>query len=378
VRITAQLIKADDGFHLWSETYDRTLDNIFLVQDDIAAAVVDALKITLLGATPVAAEVNPDAYALFLQARYLFNQRSKENYEKSAQAYRQALELDPNYAAAWAGLARVTVDQAGYSYIDLDSGVEQARAAAERAIALDPALAAGWVSLARIQGSYQFNWNSAYESVQKALQLEPANSEVLAQAANVAASLGHYDQALTYAEKAVDFDPLNYAAISFLSGAYEQAGRLQEAEKTIRHLLTLNPEYVTASSNLAYILLRQGKAQQALAENENESEDFWRSLVKSVALHSLGRNAEADAELASYIELYHAFGAYQIAQIYAWRDEPDKAFEWLDKAYQQRDPGLGSLLNDSTMTNLYHDARWEPLLAKVGLQDAWKNLTPAP
>jgi TolB-like protein len=372
VRITAQLIKADDGFHLWSETYDRTLDNIFVMQDEIAAAVVDALKISLLGAAPVAAEVNPQAYALFLQARYLFNQRSRENYEKSAQAYRQALDLDPDYAAVWAGLASVTVNQAGYNYIGLDSGVQQARAAAERAIALDPGLAAAWASLAQIQGDYEFDWNGAYESAQKALQLAPANSEVLAQAARLAGSLGKSDQALAYSAQAVDLDPLNYAALNGLSSAYEQAGRLDEAEKTIRRLLTLNPGYVGAHSTLAYILLRQGEAEQALVESENEREDFWRSLAKAITLHTLGRKAEADAELASFIELNHGFGAYQIAEIHAWRNEPDDAFQWLEKAYQQRDPGLGVLLNDTSIMNLYADARWQPLLEKVGLLDAWK------
>ena len=372
VRITAQLIKADDGFHLWSETYDRTLDNIFVMQDEIAAAVVGALKISLLGAAPVAAEVNPQAYALFLQARYLFNQRSRENYEKSARAYRQALDLDPDYAAAWAGLASVTVNQAGYNYIDLDSGVQQARAAAERAIELDPGLAAAWASLAQIQGFYEFNWNGAYESAQKALQLEPANSEVLAQAARLAGSLGKFDQDLVYSAQAVDLDPLNYAALNGLSSAYEQAGRLDEAEKTIHHLLTLNPGFAGAHSTLAYILLRQGKAEQALVESETEREDFWRSLSKAITLHTLGRKAEADAELASFIELNHEFGAYQIAEIHAWRNEPDEAFQWLEKAYQQRDPGLGALLNDTSIMNLHQDPRWQPLLEKVGLLDAWK------
>ena len=381
VRITAQLIKADDGFHLWSETYDRTLDNIFAVQDEIATAVVKALKISLLGAAPVVKETNPEAYALFLQARYLFNQRSRDNYEKSARAYRQALALDPDYAAAWAGLAAVTINQAGYNYIELNSGVQQARAAAERAIALDPGLAEGWASLARIQGNYEFNWDGAYESAQKALQLEPANSEVLAQSASVAASLGHYAQSLAYAEKAVDLDPVNYAALSFLSGAYEQVGQLDQAEKTIRHLITLNPDYVGAQTTLAYILLRQGKAEDALAAAEKEAEAFWRSLAQATILHTLGRKTEADAELASYIRDYHEFGAYQIAEIYSWRNEPDEAFQWLEKAYEQRDPGIGALLNDTTMVNLFGDSRWEPLLQKVGLLDAWKAMqqaAPAP
>jgi len=374
VRITAQLIKADDGFHLWSKTYDRTLDNIFAVQDDIAAAVVDALKISLLGAAPMTAEANPEAYALLLQARYLFNHRSQENYQKSAQAYRQAIALDPDYAAAWAGLARVIAMQAGYSYIDLDAGVKEARAAAERAVSLDPGLAAGWASLADIQGYDELDWDGAFESVEKALKLEPSNSDVLVQAARLAGSLGLHAKALAYFEKAVDLDPLNYEALMLLAVAYQQAGRLEIAEKTIRHLLTLNPDFASAHFILAYVLLRQGRAELALTEGERESEAFFRSMSRALSLNVLGRDEEADAELAAIIENYHEYAAYQIAEIYAWRNEPDEAFHWLEKAYRQRDPGLGFLLNDTLLTKLYSDPRWEPMLEKAGLLDAWKAL----
>ena len=374
VRITVQLIKAADGFHVWSETYDRTLDNIFSVQDDIAAKVVEALKISLLGAAPVVREVDPNAYALFLQGRYLFNQRSQENYEKSADAYRKALQIDPDYAAAWAGLARVTINQAGYAYIDFDPGVAKAREAAQKAVALDPGLAEGWTSLAQVMGDYDWNWNAALESVQKALELDPANSEVLAQAASLAGRLGHHDDAIADAEKAVDLDPLNYAAISYLSAAYEQVDRLDDAVRTMRHLLSLNPDYVTAHASLSYLLLRQGKADDALAEAEKEPEDLWRSLSVLTALYTLGRKEEAEKELASFVQLYQQFGAYQIAESYAWFNQPDKAFEWLEKAYRQRDPGLGSLISDTSITNLYQDPRWEPFVGKVGLLDAWKAL----
>jgi len=372
VRITAQLIKTDDGFHLWSRTYDRTLDNIFAVQGEIAAAVVDALKISLLGAAPVAKESNPEAYALLLQARYLFNHRSEENYQKSAQVYRQAIALDPDYAAAWAGLSRVLTMQAGLSYIDLDAGRKEARAAAERAVSLDPGLAAGWASLADIQGYDELDWDGAYRSVEKALKLEPSNSDVLVQAARLAGSLGLHAKALAYFEQAVDLDPLNYDALMLLAVAYQQVGRLEVAEKTIRHLLTLNPDFESAHFVLAYILLRQGKAEQALVEGERESEVYFRSMSRALSLSELGRDAEADAELAAFIENYHEHGSYQIAEIYGWRNEPDNAFRWLEKAYRQRDPGLGFLLNDWSLSKFYSDPRWEPLLEKVGLLDAWK------
>ncbi|HLF30663.1 MAG TPA: hypothetical protein VI566_06490 [Xanthomonadales bacterium] len=372
VRVTAQLIKADDGFHLWSETYDRTLDNIFAVQDEISAAVVKALKVSLLGAAPLAEEINPEAYSLFLQARYLSNRRSQEDYAKSAQAYHQALEIAPDYAAAWAGLALVTINQAGYGYIDFAPGVEQARAAAERAVSLDPGLAAGWASLARIQANYDWNWSAANNSAQKALQLAPANSEVLEQAAQLAASMGNSEQSAAYHKNALAIDPLNYSAINNLSSSYEYLDRLDDAERTIRQLLKLSPNYVGGYSTLSYILLRKGEADKAMAEAEQELEHGWRSLSKAIILHTLGKQAEADAELAAFIEQYHEFWAYQVAEIHAWRNEPDEAFQWLETAYQNRDPGMGSLISDTSLRSLHGDPRWEPLLAKMGLLEAWK------
>jgi tetratricopeptide (TPR) repeat protein len=374
VRVTAQLIKADDGFHLWSETYDRALDNIFTVQDEIAAAVVDALKISLLGATPHVREVNPDAFALYLQARFLANQSNQESLEKSATAYRQALLIDPGYAAGLAGLSAVMLEQAGQAYIEFGPGVDQARSLAERAIALEPDLAAGWTSLAQIQGGYDWNWNEAYASMQQALKLEPANSEVLRRAARLAGSLGNFDEAADYLERAVALDPLNYPALSALSGAYEQLDLLDKAETAVRSLINLNPDYSSSQSNLYYILLRKGEPEQALLAADLIPEEGWRLQARACIFHTLGRREESDAELALFIDGREEFWGYQIAEIYAWRNQPDEAFLWLERAFQNRDPGMSAMINDSSLRNLHNDARWEPMLAKMGLLEAWQAL----
>lgn len=375
VRITAQLIKADDGYHLWSETYDRTLDNIFVVQDEIAAAVVEALKLTLLGeSAPKAKATNPEAYALFLQGRYWLNLTSKANSAKSAEAYQQAIDIDPDYAPAWAGLSLATLLQAGQGWIELESGVEKARKAAENAISLDPELALGWVSLGRIQGDYDWNWNASYKSMQTALELEPHASFVLAAAGRLAKRLGQLDQALAHNRQAVALDPLNQPGLDALSGSLEAVGLLQEAEEVERHLYSLNPDYDALHASLAWILIRQGKAEQALAELEKDTSDFWGNLMKNLALYSLGRKGEADKELASFVEKFHAFGAYQIAEIHAWRNDPDNAFKWLNQAFDQHDPGMASLLGDSTLRSLHTDPRWLSLVEKIGLLDAWNKM----
>jgi len=375
VRITAQLIKADDGYHLWSETYDRTLDNIFVVQDEIATAVVAALKITLLGETsPVTRETNPEAYALFLQGRYWYNLINKENMVKSVDAYQRAIDIDPGFAPAWAGLAISTLHRAGQGWIELEAGVTKAYEAAKHSVTLDPELALGWVSMSQIQGNYRWNWSESNESMQRALELEPNASYVLTEASALAKSLGRMKQAVAHARKASAMDPLNQHALSALAARLEAAGLLQEAEKIQRHLYTLNPDYAGVNSTIAWILLRQGNTEQALAALEDESDNFWRSLIEQLALFSLGKHAEADALLNIFVEKYHTHGAYQIAEIYGWQNRPDEAFQWLEKAYDQHDPGLGSLLKDATLLNLHGDPRWEILVEKIGLLEAWKTM----
>jgi len=375
VRITAQLIKAEDGYHLWSETYDRTLENIFMVQDEIAAAVVDSLKLTLLGeAAPRATETNPDAYAQYLQGRYWFNLSSEANSFKAVEAYQRAIDIDPDYAPAWAGLALATVYQAGQNYIELESGLEKARDAAERAVSLDPELALGWVSLVSIQGDYEWNWNASYDAMQKALALEPNASYVLAAAGRLTASLGQLDQAVAHFRQAITLDPLNQRAYDALASKLDSAGLLQEAEEVERHLYSLNPDYAAIHASLAWLLARQGKFEQALEENSRETIDFWGSMVRNVVLFSLGRHQEADQELTRFEEKFHTFGAYQVAQIYGWRNDHDNAFKWLNQAFEQHDPGLGSILADPTLRNLHEDPRWLALVEKIGLLDAWNEM----
>jgi len=374
VRITAQLVRADNGYHLWSETYDRTLDNIFVVQDEISAAVVDALKVSLLGEAPIATEADPEAYALFLQGRYWYNSADRQSTDKAVQAYRQAIEIDPGYAPAWAGLSMAIIHQAGQGWIDLTAGVDEAREAAQQAVTMDPNLALGWVSLGNVQGNYDWNWTSALESMQKALKLEPNASFVLQAAAGISSSLGQLDQAISLYRQARTADPLNQRVLDAFSSTLDAADLLQEAEQVERHLYTLNPDYYVVHATLAWILLRQGNAEQALAELESETDAFWGGLMRQLCLFSLGRHAEADAALASFIEKYHQFGAYQIAESYGWRNQHEEAFKWLEVAYQQHDPGMGAMLKDPTLRSLHHDPRWEALVEKIGLLDAWNEM----
>lgn len=371
VRITAQLIKADDGYHLWSDTWDRTLDDVFAIQDEIAVAVVDALKITLLGEAPRVSEANPEAYALYLQGRFFFNQGTRESTAKAQIEYEESLEIDPEYAAAWAGLAETLWTRAGYGYMDFNEGMTQARTAVEKALELDPNLATGWISLAQLLSTVEWDYAGAGKAVQRALELEPGNSVVQSSAGNYAKFMGRLDEAIAHYHKAIELDPMFHATRNQLAGAYISKGQLDAAEKSIREALYLNPQIPAAHSNLAFILSTRGEHELALAELELEIDEVWKGFQLSLTLYSMGRQDEADIALTQFIEDNKEFWAYQIADLYAFRGIADKAFEWLEIARQQRDPGFSWLLTDNFLSSLHSDPRWEPLVESVGLGEAW-------
>ncbi len=374
LRITAQLIKADDGFHMWSESYDRELQSVFAIQDEIANAVVDALRVELLGEAPKATETDPEAYALFLQGRYFFNLGDTEDWTKSVDAYQQALEIDEDYAPAWAGLAVSYNNLADYGVINPLEGHGLARSAADRAVALDPSLAAGWTSLSVIKRIYDWDWEGAETAVQEALRLEPGNVDAVGEAADVAATLGRLDEAISLSQQAVALDPLGLGPLARQGGVLVAAGRLDEAEAVKRHLLTLDPAYPSGRYSLAVVLIFKDQSEDALREINQESSAIWKDVGLPLALYALGREEEADRALRVLIEEYGAVGAFQVAQTYAQRGDLDGAFEWLERAIVQRDGGIPNLLAAPFLNMLHDDPRWESLLDKVGLLPYWREM----
>ena len=371
VRITAQLIKADDGYHLWSQTFDRTLDDVFAIQDEISAAVVAALKVKLLGAAPKSVEVNPAAYAQYLQGRYFMQRRTRKDWENAVSAYRQALEIDPNYAAAWAGLSQVLAAQAGQSYIELHAGNQEARAAALKALELDPNLAEAHAALGVIQLTYDWDWVGAEASLQKALDLAPGNAEILAQMGLLQRYLGNMDASIELNQRALDLDPLALIGYHQLGMALTWDQQLDEALVIFDRLLTMNPAFAAANLARSRILLVQGKMKEAMAAAEAEVEPFWHAYAVLINLYAQKRTAEADALLPDFIAQNEHDSAYQIAQIYGFRGDQDLVFQWLERAYAQRDGGLPEILYDPLMTQFSDDPRWAEVLKKVGLYEAW-------
>jgi TolB-like protein/Flp pilus assembly protein TadD len=374
LRITAQLIKASDGYHLWSETYDRELKGVFAIQDDIATAVVAALKLTLLGESLKVRQTNPETYAQYLQGRYFFNLRGEDNYKKAATAYQAALAIDRDYAPALAGLSKVYLEQANVGYINAIEGMVLSRSMAERAIDLDPLSAESWSSLGRILWSYDWDWEGAEEADRKALELEPGNVDVITQSARVSSTYGRLDKTIELNLQAIMLDPLSLRPLSNLGLSYKDSGRFEEAEAAFHKVLELNPQYPSSQMNLGEVLILKGDPEAGLKEIEKESSVIWKGYGLALAYQALGRESEAQEALESFIRDFGAVGAYQVGEIHAFAGNIDQSFEWLERAYSQRDGGMTALLSDQLLNNLHTDPRWEPLLDKMGLLPYWHEM----
>jgi TolB-like protein/DNA-binding winged helix-turn-helix (wHTH) protein/Flp pilus assembly protein TadD len=318
VRITAELIKADDGFQLWSQTYDREIKDIFAVQDDIALAATEALQLKLLGADgrPVAANLrsaNPEAYQAYLQANYFLGRGTGKVELSKALAYADtAIKLDEKYAPAWALRASVQNTMAEVGLTDVTGGFRNARDDAERAIALDPSLAPAYLALARTQIYYDWDWDAADASLTKAAALEPGSVEVFRMRSYLARALGNLDEAIMLYQRAVALDPLRANSHLGLGYVLYMAGRYDEARASLQKALDLNPQADFAHANLSKILLAEGKRQPALAEIEKEPTDWEKLTDQALIYHALGREQDSNAALTQLIAKHGADSAYQM------------------------------------------------------------------
>jgi TolB-like protein/class 3 adenylate cyclase len=365
VRITAQLIRAAEGYHLWSETYDRKLDDIFKIQDEIAGEVVKQLKVTLLGAAPTARQTDPKAYALYLQAVQVGRQRSPEAFTQSDALLKQVLEIDPRYAPAWDELARNFRNKASVGLVPNSEGYARAREAYEKALAIDPNYAPGHAGLGYVAMANN-DFVSAAKQFERALALDPSNLDVLRDSAFFLQSLGRIQEALAVKEAVVRRDPVNVRSLNNLGDSQRFTGQFDAAIATFRSVLSLSPDYGGAHYGICEAMLLKGDAAAALAETEQEKSEVWRLIGLPMAYHALGRKTESDAALATLIAKFEKDAPYNIAYVHAFRGEGDKAFEWLDKAVQYQDPGLSEIVVENLFDNIHSDPRWLPFLRKLG------------
>ena len=382
VRISVQLVNVADGYHLWSEIYDRTLDDLFAVQDDIAQAVVRELRRKLLGSdvtfNPTQSEVtraargrssDPEAHRLYLMARHLNDRGSARELLKAIEYLKQALERDPEFAFGWVELSRAYSTQAIQGSGPVVQVWSRSREAAEAALALEPDLAEGHSAIGWIQMNYDCDWRGAEAAFARALELAPGNALVLRRAATLAEMMGRYDEGIELCQRAVEQDPLNSGSYINLGNVFFSADRLVEAEQAYRQARDLAWGRPSVSAQLSTTLVAQNRVEEAFAEAKMEPNEAWRLWALAIVHHIAGRLLESDQALRELISKYRDEYAYQIAEVHATRGEINAAFEWLDRAYEQRDAGIIGLKVSPRVRSLHGDPRWEAFLKKVGLSD---------
>jgi TolB-like protein len=370
VRIVAALVNAADGTQLWTQPFDRQLKDIFTVQQEIARAVAQSLKVTLLGSDAKSvqgsAPSNAQAHNAYLQGHFYLVRRNVEDLRKAINYYDEAINLDPQYALAYAERAEAWIilgDLTGQR----PTTYPKARSDAEKAVSIAPALAEARAALGFVRCFTDWNFAEGLSELKRAKELSPTNPTVNDLLARIIVYLGRFDEAERQAREAVGLDPLSTVTQSNLARVLFYAGKLDEADAAARKSAELQPTGAANHRWQVLIAAQRGDGEAALREAELEPDAGFRRFELAVAHYVRGDQAAADAALADLIANSREGFAYQIAEVYALRGEKEKAFEWLQTALGDRDAGMLGVLVDPLLRSLRDDARYKNLLVKVGL-----------
>jgi TolB-like protein len=369
VRIVAELINAADGIELWTRTFDRELKDIFAVQAEIAAAVAESLKVTLLGSdeqSAGSATKSTEAHNAYLQGHFHFQRRNLEDFRKAVSYFDEAIRLDPNYALAYAERSEA------WSFIGDLTGQRatawpKAKSDAENAVAIAPELAEAHAALGWVRFFIDWKFAEGLSELKRAKELSPANPTANDLLARVIVYLGQVDEAERHARHAVELDPLSVTAQGNLARVLFAAGKMDEADAVARKAAELQPAAAGNHRYQVHVAVERGDGETALREAELEPDEGYRRFELALAHYVRGDRAAADAALADLIATGRDRLAYQIAEVYAVRGEKDKAFEWLQISFDNHDTGSLSLLIDPLLRALRDDPRYKNLLAKLGL-----------
>jgi TolB-like protein len=370
VRIVAELVNAADGIELWTRTFDRELKDIFAVQQEIAKAVAQSLKITLLGgdarSVQGSAPSNAEAHNAYLQGHFYLVRRNVEDFRKAIGYYDQAIKLDPEYALAYAERGEawtILGDLTGQRPM----AYPKARSDAEKAVSIAPALAEARAALGFVRCFVDWKFADGLSELKRAKELSPTNPTANDLLARIIVYVGRFDEAERQAREAVELDPLSTVTQSNLARVLFYAGKLDEADAAARKAAELQPTGAANHRWQVLIAAQRGDGDAALREAQLEPDPGFRRFELAVAHYVRGDRAAADAALADLIANAREGFAYQIAEVYALRGEKDEAFKWLQIAFDDRDAGMLGLLVDPLLRGLRDDARYKNLLAKVGL-----------
>lgn len=371
LRVTAQLIEAKDGSHLWSESYDEDFGDVLKIEDQIAAGLVRALQVTV-GADDF--ESRPalertEAYDLYLRGRHAFDRFDRPGFEAAAGYFQQSLDLDSSSTRAADWLASTLENLGEWQYVPPIEGFERARSASQRALKLNPHSSMAHASLAAINLIYDWDWASAEREAAQARELAPRSADAIGGAGQVQAALGRWEEGARLLNAAIAIDPLFSGWHELLGNIRYREGRFVEAEAELRRTLQITPTYASGHYYLGQMLLAQGKLDAALVEAQQEQPDEGRDTGVAIVLHAMGRKRESDIAIARLTKARSNDAAFEIAQAHAYRGEVDQAFSWLDRAYRQKDAELFWIKGDRWLKSLEPDPRYKAFLKKMNLPE---------
>jgi serine/threonine-protein kinase len=374
VRIVVDLIAAADGRQLWSETYDREIQDIFAVQSEIAAAVVDQLKLKLLGGDTGIRSSTRDpslpAYTAMLQGAHLIPNFNETDLRKSIVYFEEATRLDPQYALAYARLSSAWRSLSALYLSDpaeVDAAYQRARTAADTALRLAPGLSEAHAALGFVKTTPDLDFAGAETEFRRAIELAPGDYRPVDALAYLLAATGRLDEAEATSRHASELDPLSVTPLLNVARIEMASNRLDDAEATLRKAISLQPALSHAYAYLAVIDLMRNDAAAARRDAALEPAGFWHDYADALAKQRGGDSASADAALNTLIEKYSYGGPFQIAVVYALRKEPDRVFEWLDKAMEVRDSGVTQLLVTPFLLDYRNDPRFVAVASKLGI-----------
>jgi TolB-like protein len=371
VRVTAQLIRSSDGAQEWSGAYDRSLDDILQVQTEIATSLGRALELSVaeLNETQDAVRPSAEAYDLYLRGLQANDRLSSEGFEEAGSYLARAIQLQPNFVRAHEQLANTHLLQAVFGAVPAESGFGQVRDDAVQLLNLDPGSGWGQTLLCRFHTEYSWDWPEAERECAAALEVAPHFWLALYAAADLALIRGDYKKSERLFREIFPIDPLNADTYMELGLTLRAVGRFAEADTAFRRGLAITPTYITGHIELGTILLAEGRIEDARQAFELETPENGQQAGLAMAYHARGRNAEATAALEHFIRDHGKEQPMTIAEAYSYLGDADRAFDWLERAYRQKDPLMPYVKGDWLMRGVEHDARFKAFLRKMNLPE---------
>jgi TolB-like protein/Flp pilus assembly protein TadD len=374
LRVAAQLIRASDGFQLWSESYDRQLKDVFKVQDEIAEHVVTALKVQLSESRASAGAPrteNTEAYNQYLIGKQAYRTNTVESVRRAVDAFRRAVALDPKFAAGYAGLADAQYFLDSLTRGDAPSTAQEDKSAlaeATKAIALDPQLAAGY-SFRGLVETIQWDWAGAESDLKKAIELDPHDSAPRRRYGRLLADLGRLPEAIAAERTAAETDPLDPYPQAYLGQYLTASGQFDAARAALLRAQQITPD-VQLELYVQIIDLLQGRPESLLAAGRGTNgSEADRLEAIAVAAYTLGHADESNHALNELIEKFGSKAPAHVAAVYAWQEDRDRAFQWLERGLALHDTGLEGIHYNPSLQRLKGDPRYAAVLRKMNLPE---------